>query len=45
MHSAIAILAGGLVLACVASLMYIYRHNKASQAAVAPQEGRQDARE
>lgn len=35
MHSAIAILAGSLVLACVASLLYIYRHNKASQSAAA----------
>lgn len=33
MHSAIAILAGGLVLACVASLTYIYRHHKMSQSA------------
>ena len=35
MHSAIAVLAVGLVLACVASLTYIYRHQKARQAAIA----------
>jgi hypothetical protein len=39
MHSAIAVLAGGLVLACVASLMYIYRHHKMSQAAIAKEGG------
>ena len=33
MHNAIAVLAGGLVLACVASLMYIYRHHRQQQAA------------
>ena len=41
MHSAIAILAGGLVLACIASLTYIYRQNKIRQAAVAKEEGQQ----
>mgnify|MGYP003583320239 CR=1 FL=1 len=41
MHSAIAILAGGLVLACVASLTYIYRQNKVRQAAIAKEEGQQ----
>jgi hypothetical protein len=35
MQSAIAILAGSLVLACVASLAYMYRHQKARQAAAA----------
>lgn len=35
MHTAIAILAVGLVLACVASLAFIYRHHKANQAAIA----------
>lgn len=44
MHSAIAILAGGLVLACVASLTYIYRQNKIRQAAVSTEEA-QPARE
>jgi hypothetical protein len=34
MQSAIAILAVGLVLACVASLAYLYRHHKLAQAAV-----------
>ncbi|HYP69789.1 MAG TPA: hypothetical protein VEP93_02840 [Variovorax sp.] len=41
MHSAIAILAGGLALACVASLTYIYRQNKVRQAAVAKEEDQQ----
>lgn len=33
MHSAIAILAVGLVLACVASLTFVYRHHKLQQQA------------
>lgn len=40
MHSAIAILAGGLILACVASLTYIYRHHKLSQSAVAGEDAK-----
>lgn len=44
MHSAIAVLAVGLVLACVASLTFIYRHQKARQSA-AVDEGVQQARE
>ena len=38
MQSAIAILAVGLVLACVASLAYLYRHHKLSQAAAIGQD-------
>jgi len=39
MHSAIAVLAVGLVLACVGSLVYVVRHHKLQQAAVVKEEG------
>lgn len=45
MQSAIAILAVGLVLACVASLAYVYRHHKLSQAAAIGQENAQVSRD
>ncbi|HSV60491.1 MAG TPA: hypothetical protein VLJ19_16470 [Variovorax sp.] len=34
MQSAIAILAAGLILACVAALTYVWRHHKMSKAAI-----------
>ncbi|SFN29260.1 hypothetical protein SAMN05444747_120109 [Variovorax sp. OV329] len=44
MHSAIAVLAVGLVLACVGSLAYVVRQHKVQQAALAKEDGQAPGR-